>query len=120
MFGTILSWEASDPELQAEHFQTVAAYNLQHPAKFTDKAIAGLRTALVDYIDFGVSTRELRRQASEKYEGAKRVLRDEDKQVQVLKNWDMTVADVYANDTPLEAADRVRQWGLSIRREISQ
>lgn len=34
--GMIIAWEADDPELLAEHFLTVATYNLQHPAQFTD------------------------------------------------------------------------------------
>ncbi len=37
--GLLLAWEYDDPELQAEHFLTVAAYNLQHPAQFTDEAL---------------------------------------------------------------------------------
>ncbi|HEY0736847.1 MAG TPA: DUF5946 family protein [Herpetosiphonaceae bacterium] len=34
--GALIAWEYDDPELAAEHFLTVAAYNLQHPAQFTD------------------------------------------------------------------------------------
>ena len=34
--GMIGVWEFQDPELMAEHFLTVASYNLQHPAQFTD------------------------------------------------------------------------------------
>ena len=43
--GVLLAWEHDDPALQREHFLTVASYNLQHPARFTDDAIAGLREA---------------------------------------------------------------------------
>ncbi len=38
MLGAILAWEYHDPELMAEHFLTVASYNLQHPAQFTGAA----------------------------------------------------------------------------------
>lgn len=33
------------------HFLTVAAYNLQHPAQFTDAALVGLHAAFIDYTD---------------------------------------------------------------------
>jgi hypothetical protein len=35
MLGAIIAWEYHDPALLAEHFLTVASYNLQHPAQFT-------------------------------------------------------------------------------------
>ena len=55
------------------HFLTVACYNLQHPAWFTDEAIAGLRQGFIDHLDRGVPVAELRRRASAAVEGSKRV-----------------------------------------------
>jgi Family of unknown function (DUF5946) len=46
--GAIGAWEFQDPDLRAEHFLTVAAYNLQHPAQFTDETLADLHTAFID------------------------------------------------------------------------
>ncbi len=39
-FGAVIAWEFQNPELFAEHFLTVSSYNLQHPAQFTEEALA--------------------------------------------------------------------------------
>ena len=116
--GALLSWEGQDPELQAEHFLTVAAYNLQHPAQFTDEVLAGLRVALIDYLDHGVSAAKLRRRAAYAYEGSKRVLKAKADWRPVLRHWPLTIADVYLPNQPAGAAARVRAWGMSIRRTL--
>src|SRR5262245_36258301 len=72
--GAIGAWEFQDPELLAEHFLTVASYNLQHPAQFTDEALVGLRAAFIDRLDNGVAVAKLRRRAARTYAGKKRVL----------------------------------------------
>lgn len=113
MLGAILAWEFQDPELMAEHFLTVASYNLQHPAQFTDEALAGLRIAILDYLE-GLAVPELRRRASRAYEGSHRVLKPEAERKPTRKHWSVTVADVYLPDHPEGAAARVRAWGASI------
>jgi hypothetical protein len=117
-FGAVLAWEAHDPELQAEHFLTVAACNLQHPAQFTDKALAGLRAALIDRLDKGVAVEELRRRAAGVFDGPKRVLKPEAERRPVLRRWRLTIADVYIPDRPVGAAERVRRWAAAIRGEL--
>ncbi len=102
----------------AEHFLTVAAYNLQHPAQFTDEALVGLRTAFIDRLDNDVAVVELRRRAARVYEGKKRVLKPEAERRPVLRRWQMTIADVYIPGHPEGAAERVRQWAAAIRREL--
>ena len=42
--AVVLGWESEDPELSNLHFYTVASFNLQHPAQFTDEALTELRT----------------------------------------------------------------------------
>ncbi len=61
MLGGLIAWEAQDPELLAEHFLTVASYNLQHPAQFTDAAITGLRAIFIEHLDHGLAIVEIRR-----------------------------------------------------------
>ncbi|HEY7060530.1 MAG TPA: DUF5946 family protein [Chloroflexota bacterium] len=116
--GLLLAWEWDDPDLQAEHFLTVAAYNLQHPAQFTDAALAGLRTALVERLDTGVAVGELRRRAARQFEGRARVLKPAAERQPVPRVWRMTIADVYLPDQPRGAADRVRAWAAAIRHEM--
>jgi hypothetical protein len=116
--GLLIAWEWQDPELQAEHFLTVASYNLQHPAQFTDEAIANLRAGLIGRLDHGLAVQELRRRATGMFEGKARVLRDEAERRPTLRRWSMTIADVYLPDMPEGAAGRVRAWAASIRSEL--
>lgn len=119
MLGQLLAWEVDDAELRAVHFLTVASYNLQHPARFTDEAITGLRQAYLDHLDHGVPVAELRRRASAAVEGSKRVRRDEASVRPMPRAWPMTVADVYHGCRPEGAAERVRRWSREIRRELA-
>lgn len=114
-FGQLIAWEVDDAELRGVHFLTVASYNLQHPAWFTDEAIAGLRQSYIDHLDRGVSVEHLRRRASAAVEGSKRVRRDEASVRPVLRTWPMTIADVYHGCDPRGAAERVRRWARAIR-----
>ena len=116
--GVVLSWEYEDPELQREHFLTVASYNLQHPAQFTDEAVAGLRRVYVDHLDRGIPVAEIRRRVSAATEGATRVRRDEAAVRPVLRAWRMTIADVYRSADPAGAAERVRRWARAMRAEL--
>jgi hypothetical protein len=115
--GVLLAWEQDDPALQREHFLTVASYNLQHPARFTDDAISGLRQALADHLDRGVPVAEIRRRASAATDGRTRVHREEPPLRPVLREWPMTIADVYLPDAPEGVAERVRAWARTISRE---
>lgn len=116
--GLLIAWEYDDPELRAEHFLTVASFNLQHPARFTDEAHAGLREVFIDYVERVVSLTEIRRRVSHATEGAVRVLRAESARRPVLRRWSMTIADVYLPNQPAGAAERVRLWARTIRSEI--
>jgi hypothetical protein len=118
MLGAVLAWEAHDPELLAEHFLTVASYNLQHPAQFTEAALAGLRAAYIQRLDRGLGIAEIRRRVGKAAGGAARVLKPEAERRPVLRRWAMTVADVYLPDRPQCAAERVRAWAATIRREL--
>jgi hypothetical protein len=116
--GMIGAWEFQDPALMAEHFLTVAGYNLQHPAQFTDEAIAGLRTAFIQRLDDGLSVAAIRQRNANAYDGSKRVRKPEAERQLVLRRWAMTIADVYIPDQPQGAAARVRAWAAAIRKEI--
>ena len=73
--GAIVAWEFQDSKLYAEHFLTVASYNLQHPAQFTEEALADLRIAFIKKLEHGTSTKDLRGRLARTYEGKRRVLR---------------------------------------------
>ena len=116
--GAVCAWEWQDPELAAVHFLTVASYNLQHPAQFTDEALAGLTAVYKEYLDRGLAVAEIRRRVGALAAGSTRVLRPPAERRPVLRRWPMTVADVYLPDQPQGAADRVRAWAAAIRREL--
>ena len=118
--GAILAWEWQDPALQAQHFLTVASYNLQHPAQFTDAALAGLRAHYVEHLDRGTPVAELRHRVGRLAEGSRRILKPENERRPVLCGWRLTVADVYQAGDPAGAAQRVRDWAESIREELSE
>lgn len=118
--GAIIAWEAHDPALVAEHFLTVASYNLQHPAQFTDAALAGLRTAYLDYLDHGVKIAEIRRRIRRVADGPQRVLKPAAERNPVLRTWTMTIDAVYLPDQPQGADARVRAWAAAIRQELLQ
>ena len=116
--GLLLAWEYDDPELQAQHFLTVASYNLQHPAQFVDDALDGLRDLFVEHIDNTLAVEEIRRRVGRSAEGARRVLRDPADRKPKLRAWSMTIGDVYLPGKPEGAAARVRAWAASIRDEL--
>ncbi len=118
--GVILAWEWQDPELFALHFVTVASYNLQHPAQFTDEALAGLRQAYVDHLDHRTPVSEIRSRASAGADGGKRVRRLPEDQRPVLRRFDLTIADVCQPEHPEGAEERVRAWAGAIRRGLSE
>ncbi|MDB4940269.1 MAG: hypothetical protein JWO40_694 [Candidatus Doudnabacteria bacterium] len=118
MLGVICSWEWADRDLQKEHFLIVASYNLQHPAKFVDEAIKGLQIALIDYLDHGISPEEIRRRTSRAYEGNKKVLKNDQNVTLRLRNWPVTIDNIYANGDLIDAATRVKKWGQSIKEEL--
>lgn len=117
--GALIAWEWQDPALLAQHFLTVASYNLQHPAQFTDAALTGLRMAFIDYLEQGISIAQVRRRVAQMAEGPTRVLKDDADRRPVLRPWRMTIADVYLPDQPQGAAERVKAWAAAIRSELA-
>jgi len=116
--GMLLAWEYDDPELASEHFLTVASYNLQHPAQFTEETLGGLRAWFIERLDHGLAVEEIRRRAARMTEGKTRVLKDEAERRPVLRAWGMTIADVYLPNQPAGAAERVRSWAAAIRSQL--
>jgi len=116
--GLLIAWEYDDLDLQAEHFLTVASYNLQHPAPFTDDAIASLRTVFITYLNNGLTIADIRGRLGSTFAGTKRVLKDESTRRPTRRSWSMTIKDVYIPDMPTGAAARVRAWATSIGNEL--
>lgn len=118
--GAILAWEWQDPELQAQHFLTVAAYNLQHPAQFTNETIDGLRHHFIEHLDTGLPVAEIRRRVGQTTAGHVRVLKPAAERRPVLRRWPMTIANVYLPDQPEGTAARVKAWAASISEALGE
>ena len=73
--GQVLAWEWHDPELMAEHFLTIASYNLQHPAQFTDDALASFKEVYIAYLDEGMTIEAVRRHVGKTAAGRTKVLK---------------------------------------------
>lgn len=116
--GAVLAWESHDRELWAEHFLTVASYNLQHPSQFTEEALANLRLVYIDYLDHGLPIAQVRKRVARISEGAKAVRKKESERTPVPGEWEMTIADVYIPDHSAGAADRVKAWAASVRKRL--
>ena len=116
--GLLLAWEADDPEMAAEHFLTVACYNLQHPAQFTDEALAWLTAGFIERVDRGAAVEALRRDAAYRFAGPARVLRPVTERRPVRRARSRTVADGYTPARPRGAAARVRAWAAAVRRGL--
>lgn len=110
---TILAWEYQDPELLSLHFFTVALYNLQHPASFTEEAVSGLITLFKEALDEQLPNGEIRRRAAARVK--KPVKADRPR---LLRTWPGTIADVTALG-PEGAAERVRAWAVSVREALA-
>jgi len=116
--ATILGSESADPELSLLHFYTIASFNLQHPAQFTDEAIRVLRGVFVEALDGTTPIETLSRRMGAKFEGEKPVLRPAGDRHPVQRAWDVTAADVFAGGRPYGAAYRVRRWATSVRAQM--
>jgi len=117
MLQELTSWEWDDPALAEMHFATVASFNLQHPAAFTDSALAGLRSALVEHLDEGLPVAEIRRRHAAAYEGATRVLKPVAERTTRLRTWPVTIAHAYEGGRA-GAVQRVREWALAVRSSL--
>jgi hypothetical protein len=105
------------------HFHAVACYGLQHPESmnYTAEALAGLRTALADMLDRGMTLDELRRRTRRTANGPVRVTRRAGEAVGPWHqgSWPMTVADVLTVEADARAyAERVLEWARSVRETL--
>ena len=113
----ILALEQTDSELKSLHFLTVAAFNIQHPAQFTEDAVAGLRKSFSDYLDGRITIEDIK-QRNREFNGPKRVVKFAFERIPILRCWKMTTADVFLPADSKGTAARVNQWAQSIKSEL--
>lgn len=120
LLGLVIAWEAEDAALQALHFETVATYNLQHPAQFMPEALAHVHAGLAARVRDGLGIAEIRRRTGARYQGPAKVLRPEHERRPVLRAWPLTLADIWADGQPAGAAERVQAWTKATLAELDK
>ncbi|WP_052342713.1 DUF5946 family protein [Bacillus sp. EB01] len=115
--GEILAWEYDDPELLSQHFWTVACYNIQHPAQFTEEAMAKFQEVFCQAYDQQLPVSEIRKKVSFYAEGQANVVK-KSLHRPVFRDWAMTISEVYLVGERKGAADRVRAWSKIVRKQI--
>jgi hypothetical protein len=118
LLATVLGWESIDRELSKEHFFTVAAFCLQHPARFTADAHQILRSSFIEVFDNSISFEDLGKRMGTRFNGKRKVLKNHEEQNPTLKKWDLTIADVYHYGQSKNAGERVRQWSQYVRDQL--
>ncbi len=116
-FESMLALEFQDPGVfGAVHHVTVICYNLQHPARFSDEALAWMRSTLRAVVEAGLSPAELRERSKKRFNGRVKVLSKIPKAPRKTE-WSMTAVgvrtdgpDVYVND--------IMAWAQAILKDL--
>ena len=116
-FESMLALEFEDPKVfGAVHHVTVICYNLQHPAAFSDEAVAWMRSTLRAIVEEGLTPAELRERSQKQFKGRVNVLSKTPK-TSAHVEWSMTVADIRTDDPEVYVQD-IMTWAKSILRDL--
>jgi hypothetical protein len=118
-YGEMLALEFEQPTIfGAVHHITVNCYNLQHPAEFSDEALAWMKEALHDIVEHDLPGPALLKRARSTFGGDYRVRRNDTRaRAPARTRWSMTVADV-RTDSPEIYVENVRTWAASILEDL--
>lgn len=116
-YEALLAWEYEYPAAYgAAHHITVTCYNLQHPAKFTPRALESMRSGLREIVEKHLPPQELRRRNATLFAGKEKVLRHLPG-APVLRRWSRTVADIRTDSPEVYIMD-INAWARAILAEI--
>lgn len=113
----MLFWEADNPAYGVVHHLMVLCYHLQHPSLYSPEGLNEGKRLLVEFVENGVSTAEIRRRSKNRVDSGKRDWKI--KATAASKGaymnpveWTMTAADVTAGGSA-SYCDNVRKWSQS-------
>jgi hypothetical protein len=118
----MLYWEAERPELGVVHHLMVLGYHLQHPHLYSAAGLAHAKGLLVDFVERGVGTEEMRRKQGSRVASDKREWKvtarpgDEGSYPQPVA-WSVTAADVVAGGMDGYVANTQR-WAAAILQDL--
>ena len=117
-FHQLLFWEAENPEFWQVHHLTVLCYHLQHPNSYSAEGLAGAKKLLVDFLEEGLTTEDVRKHERHSLDSGNREWRvrgDESSRGKYRNpiNWKISVRDVVLGGKQ-HYPDHVRKWANSI------
>lgn len=117
-FHQMLFWEAEFPEYGVVHHLLVLSYHLQHPHLYSREGLASSKQLLVDFLENGLSTEDVRKKNRSKVASDNRQWKitarpDSQGAYKSPVTWTMTAADVVAGGSD-NYCENVRQWANSI------
>ncbi len=117
-FHQMLFWEGDNPGNWAVHHLMVLCYHLQHPRLYSADGLTEGKRLLVEFVQNGVSTEEIRSRNKDRVDSGKRtwkikVTADSKGAYANPVQWSMTVADVIAGGIE-SYCDNVRKWAQSM------
>jgi len=118
IFGELIALEFENPDYGRVHFLTVACYMIQHEG-YSDEAYAWMQSALRSYLEEGVSTESIRRDAAQGSGRTKGIRRQTGARQLPKVAWSMTIADVAIRMQDAESYCRlIEQWGRTTLSEM--
>lgn len=123
-FHQMLFWESEHPEFWQVHHLMVLCYHLQHPDLYSSDGLAGAKKLLVDFVEKGLSTEEIRKRDRQKLDSGNRewhVQGDASSRGKYLHpvTWTITVRDVVRGGKQ-DYVENVRKWANAVIRAIRE
>ncbi|MHB1131228.1 MAG: DUF5946 family protein [Chloroflexota bacterium] len=114
-----LEWEYSLP---AVHHLLVLCYHLQHPSLYSPEGLIVSQQLLVDFLERGLSTEEVRRRSRDLVDSGKRQFKITGRQGARGAHanpvrWTMTAADVVAGGHE-RYYENVKAWAVALYRDL--
>jgi hypothetical protein len=114
----MLFWEAENSALGEVHHLMVLCYHLQHPSLYSPEGLEYSKGLLVDFVERGLSTEEVRQRSRDQVDSGKRIWKITGTPAshgayEHPIRWTMTAADVIAAGVD-HYCDSVRSWAQAI------
>lgn len=121
-FHQLLFWEGENPEFWQVHHLTVLCFHLQHPNLYSEEGLAGAKKLLVDFVEMGVSTDEIRKRDRQKLDSGSRdwnIKGDASSRGRYLHpvTWTITARDIVRGGKQ-HYVENVRKWAGSVVKSI--
>ena len=117
-FYALLGWETEYAGYGEVHHLTVLCYHLQHPSLYSPDGLEHAKKLLVDFLENGNTTEQIRRERRGQVSSTKRTWKIKGKpgaqgSYANPPGWTMTAADI-ANDDHKLYIENVRRWSASV------